>query len=675
MLAKASYFLSNYQRYEQHFLEISHHVCIDDNQLNVYSDELADLIVNTVSSVESCSKYLHEYLFKQQQESSSIEAKNIRPFKPDESFEKQALSVLEQEWQLSKKQVIISAESIHLSEKYRTITPFNFLDTSYEDTKDIKGTNNIEGTNDISASISNSLPKDILSDIHLSIHMIINIYVMTYYVITDICDLNIETSYGEQLKFPEQLHVILKNICSLKESTIPLIKHIDDYITTNSSSIYNDNTSKQFLYLWENVNFYLNIKETSLRLLKQDKNISYYLTNTSDVKPVDSLSIISSINELVLSEDILEYGSFIKLLEYIVKLQQEPNRSIWIKSYQAIKHNRLGSLEIQEGTLSSIQQILNFDSVSQKFLHEIIPMCELIDTTFQSINQSITQMQQALKNIKDKLNKPSQKSADIINKTKDQIVTFENKFNECHDLEKSLLDSVDYIYTVKSSLHNEYKPTIQAALESLAALFILCQYLKYLPQETSIKGEYNAPFVCSYKNFSTEIHSNLFRVKPYLAIFANIDNQLSNHCLQHNKDICKSLFIVKDYELFLEIILHQNILDKHYQLPNRGDAGAVNLEKLSLIDEEGNSDYRCNVVRLYRYDFKAYLYNWKCDNIDTQKSLNSDPYVVLNIYGKDADIYNYNKLNKENSDNSEKNKCLINEDSSSVYHYVTVDKG
>lgn len=659
MLAKASYFLSNYQRYEQHFLEISHHVCIDDNQLNVYSDELADLIVNTVSSVESCSKYLHEYLFKQQ-ESSSIEAeaKNIRPFKPDESFEKQALSVLEQKWQLSKKQVIISAESIHLSEKYRTITPFNFLDTNYEDTKDI------EGTNDISAPVSNSLPKDILSDIHLSLHMIINIYVMTYYVITDICDLNIKTPYGEQLKFPEQLHVILKNICSLKTSTIPLIKHIDEYITTNSSSIYNGANSRQFLYLWENVNFYLNIKLTSLRLLKQDKNISYYLENTSDVKPIDSLNIIRLINEIVLSKDIMECSSFINLLEYIIKLQQSSSRSIWIESYQAIKHNRLESLEIQEGTLSSIQQILNFDLVSQKFLHEISPMCDLIDTTFQSINQSITQMQQALKNAK-KLNKPSQKSADIINKTKDQIVTFENKFNECHDLEKSLLDLVDYIYTVKSSLHNEYKPTIQAALESLAALFILCQYLKYLPQETST--EYDAPFVCSYQNFSTEIHSNLFRVEPYLAIFANIDNELSNNSLQHNEDMYKSLFIVKDFNFFLETVLHQNILDKYYKQGARGNEFSVNFEKMSIIDKEGKSDYRCKVLALYRYDFENYLYNWKHNDIGTQCSLGCEPYVVLNTYGKDTNIYNYEKLNEENSSESETNKYLINSISSSKY--------
>lgn len=659
MLAKASYFLSNYQRYEQHFLEISHHVCIDDNQLNVYSDELADLIVNTVSSVESCSKYLHEYLFKQQ-ESSSIEAKNIRPFKSDESFEKQALSVLEQKWQLSKKQVIISAESIHLSEKYRTITPFNFLDTNYEDTKDI------EGANDISAPISNSLPKDILSEIHLSLHMIINIYVMTYYVITDICDLNIKTPYGEQLKFPEQLHVILKNIRSLKTSTIPLIKHIDEYITTNSSSIYNGANGRQFLYLWENVNFYLNIKLTSLRLLEQDKNISYYLENTSNnVKPIDSLNIIRSINEIVLSKDIMECSSFINLLEYIIKLQQSLNRSIWIKSYQAIKHNRLGSLEIQEGTLSSIQQILNFDLVSQKFFYEINSIYNLAETTFQSVDQLITQIHQALKNAKDKLDKPKQKNIDIINETKDQIEEFEKKFNESQSLKKSLLDSVDYIYTVKSSLHNEYKPTIQAALESLAALFILCQYLKYLPQETST--EYDAPFVCSYQNFSTEIHSNLFRVEPYLAIFANIDNKLSNNSLQHNEDICKSLFIVKDFNFFLETVLHQNILDKYYKQGARGNEFSVNFEKMSIIDKEGKSDYRCKVLTLYRYDFESYLYNWKHNDIGTQCSLGCEPYVVLNTYGKDTNIYNYEKLNEENSSESETNKYLINSISSSKY--------
>ena len=129
MLEKAPYFISNYQRQEQIFLEISHHIYIDDVQYYVYSDELSDLIVNTVSLIESGAKYLHEYL-------SICEPNSTKTFNNNEDFDFVALKVLNKRWNLAQKEIYVIAPSIHTSDKYKTITPLNHAE---------------EGANDINA--------------------------------------------------------------------------------------------------------------------------------------------------------------------------------------------------------------------------------------------------------------------------------------------------------------------------------------------------------------------------------------------------------------------------------------------------------------------------------------------------------------------------------------------
>lgn len=126
MLEKAPYFISNYQRQEQIFLEISHHIYIDDIQYYVYSDELSDLIVNTVSLIESGAKYLHEYL-------STCEPDSTKTFNNNEDFDFVALNVLNKRWNLSQKEIHVIAHSIHISDKYRTITPLNNAEKGADD--------------------------------------------------------------------------------------------------------------------------------------------------------------------------------------------------------------------------------------------------------------------------------------------------------------------------------------------------------------------------------------------------------------------------------------------------------------------------------------------------------------------------------------------------------------
>lgn len=131
MLKEASYYLSDYNRYESILIEISHHISINDDQLNIYSEELADFIVKVGASVESLSKYLHSYLtdcFNNQKFPIIKRPDNFREFKRNESFETEALPALEAVWQLSYKEIMINSPLIHLTEKTKLLIPFSFLD-------------------------------------------------------------------------------------------------------------------------------------------------------------------------------------------------------------------------------------------------------------------------------------------------------------------------------------------------------------------------------------------------------------------------------------------------------------------------------------------------------------------------------------------------------------------
>lgn len=130
MLEEASYYLSDYVRYEAILIEISHHISIDDNQLDIYSEELSDFIVEVGASVESLSKYLHSYAadrFINQRIPTIKRPDKFPEFKHNESFETVALFALESLWQLSHKEIIINSPSIHLTEETRILIPFGFL--------------------------------------------------------------------------------------------------------------------------------------------------------------------------------------------------------------------------------------------------------------------------------------------------------------------------------------------------------------------------------------------------------------------------------------------------------------------------------------------------------------------------------------------------------------------
>lgn len=91
-----------YQNLESELLDIANTIHMDDNQLNVYSVRIADLLVRTVIEIESISKQLYEQ-FGGEMVPKDSEGKPRTLY-----FDTDCLQLLEEKWEISKKTVIVS---------------------------------------------------------------------------------------------------------------------------------------------------------------------------------------------------------------------------------------------------------------------------------------------------------------------------------------------------------------------------------------------------------------------------------------------------------------------------------------------------------------------------------------------------------------------------------------
>lgn len=90
----ANFFLPIYQNLEKETLKLAENIFFNDEQLNVYSIKIAELLIRTVVEIESLSKELYV----------KNDGKKEKPF-----FDRDCLDLLEKRWTLSKKQVIITS--------------------------------------------------------------------------------------------------------------------------------------------------------------------------------------------------------------------------------------------------------------------------------------------------------------------------------------------------------------------------------------------------------------------------------------------------------------------------------------------------------------------------------------------------------------------------------------
>ena len=108
-MIKLNLFWSVYKNLEKNFLQLADYIHFADDQTKVYSMHIADLIVRCSIEIEAISKEL--YLKLGGNPSPTDDNGNKR----DLYFDTDCLDLLEKQWNLSKKQVIVSATTFYFS--------------------------------------------------------------------------------------------------------------------------------------------------------------------------------------------------------------------------------------------------------------------------------------------------------------------------------------------------------------------------------------------------------------------------------------------------------------------------------------------------------------------------------------------------------------------------------
>ncbi len=106
----SNFYWSVYKNIEKEVLELTNHIHFDDNQINIYSMKMAELLIRTVVEIESISKELY-FL------NDGEKANDNNLF-----FDTDCLDLLENKWRLSKKQVLLTSTNFHFT-TFKTLTP------------------------------------------------------------------------------------------------------------------------------------------------------------------------------------------------------------------------------------------------------------------------------------------------------------------------------------------------------------------------------------------------------------------------------------------------------------------------------------------------------------------------------------------------------------------------
>lgn len=109
-----------YKNLEKEFLKLAEYIHFSDDQFDVYSMHIADLIVRCAVEIEALSKELYCEL------GGDMSPLDKEGKSRDLYFDTDCLELLEQKWRLSKKSITISAVNFYFSEdKNKVITPLH----------------------------------------------------------------------------------------------------------------------------------------------------------------------------------------------------------------------------------------------------------------------------------------------------------------------------------------------------------------------------------------------------------------------------------------------------------------------------------------------------------------------------------------------------------------------
>ena len=118
-MSELNLFWPVYKNLEKEVLKLADYIHFSDDQTKVYSMHIADLIVRCSIEIEAISKELYLKL------GGNTNPINNDGSKRDLYFDTDCLDLLETNWKLSKKQVMISANTFYfIEEKNKVLSPF-----------------------------------------------------------------------------------------------------------------------------------------------------------------------------------------------------------------------------------------------------------------------------------------------------------------------------------------------------------------------------------------------------------------------------------------------------------------------------------------------------------------------------------------------------------------------
>ena len=123
---------NSYRLLESQLLRLSHSICFDDTQIDVYSSELADIINSACIKIESLAKDIYEdHIWPFQEDNDEVPPSNTaKKFKPENwtrdswKFDHNCLVEIDRRFLLSKKRIELKTERFHFRKYGSTILPF-----------------------------------------------------------------------------------------------------------------------------------------------------------------------------------------------------------------------------------------------------------------------------------------------------------------------------------------------------------------------------------------------------------------------------------------------------------------------------------------------------------------------------------------------------------------------
>lgn len=246
-------FLPIYRNLEKETLKLSEDIFFNDEQINVYSTKIAELLIRTVVEIESLSKEL--YFNNGGPHKYTADGKEDFIF-----FDTDCIDFLEQKWELSKKEVLLTASNFYFQDPANKIlTPLykaNKRGTSGSDWK--KAYQAVK--HDRSKNFKKASVKHLLRA--LAALYILNIYNKTDEEIRKETSL-LDTSFGSQIfSAKKQVEFLFaENIKLPNDVSCICIEKVPDYVYKKIIKAYKEDTLKQ-------INFFKNSPEGKAFLQK-----------------------------------------------------------------------------------------------------------------------------------------------------------------------------------------------------------------------------------------------------------------------------------------------------------------------------------------------------------------------------------------------------------------------